>query len=420
MRDGDSYQSTTHVVMNLEGYLDELRQAGALDSHGRFTLDQARALEKLRRYQVDNPEWYSLALVSSAVAAQASRIDLECSYGRFFMRHDGRSFSFEELATLFSSLVLGGTDPRQAPSRELATGLNALGKLSPRSVRVISSDSKTLVTLSMDPQNLLVGQDPSGGFESYSESGYSTTVEVLGVRRSFWSRIMSWAQGALPEVKALRQRCRFAPVPVFLGEELLNPDHSLASVTGVLTTGDAGRLPVRFGQPLLQLERQAPGPFEGFVALVPETPSSITLVVRGISFEVGHLDLPEQGLRAVIQCSELAKDLSQTRLIEGESYEEVLRWTREAVEEILLGLVEVVEQVPGGRRLAAADLMDSFARAYLKTWKGELASKILVGVRALRKDSKNSEQLRAWADSYDALGLKEESSYYRQRSRSYL
>lgn len=406
--------------MNLESYLDELRQAGALDSHGRFTLDQARALEKLRRYQVENPEWYSLALVSSAVAADASRIDLECNYGRFFMRHDGRSFSFEELATLFSSLVLGGTDSRHAPSRELATGLNALGKLSPRSVRVVSSDSKTLVTLTMDPKNLLVGQDPSGGFESYSESGFSTTVEVIGVRRSFWSRLMSLVQGALPEVKALRQRCCFAPVPVFFGEELLNPTSTLPSVTAVVTTLDAGRLPLRHDQPLLQLQREAPGAFQGFVALVPEQPSSITLVVRGVSFEVGSLDFPTSGLRAMFQCSELAKDLSQTRLVEGESYEQVLTWIREAVERLLLELVEVVGQVPGERRLAAAELMDSFAKAYLKTWKGELATKILTGVRALREISRDSNQLRQWADSYEALGLKEESSHYRQRSIAYL
>jgi len=387
---------------NLHTYLDELRTEGSLDSHGSFTLDQARALEKLRRYQIDQPEAYALAMVASAVAAGASRIDLECDSQRFFLSHNGRPFGRDELATLFSSLVVGGSDRRGAPARELATGLNAISHWKPRQIKVISSDVDHLVHLAMDSKQLQVREDPAGGFESYGKVASRTTIEITGLRRPLLSRLGSLASGSLSDVKLLRQRCRLAPIPIFLGQELLNPVHSGAEGLAVARTSGADRLPLSFVQ-----GREVTAPdWEAVVALVPDAASQIVIVLHGVGFEQRPQDFPP-GVVAYFSCEHLRKDLGQRQLVRDESLEQLLKWTREQAEELVL---ELAQSGRGGTQ--AADLLDGFALHYVKSWRGELAQQILPAVRRLRAGIREPELRLVWALRYREVGLQDEAAHY--------
>ena len=391
---------------DLHTYLDELRTQGSLDSHGSFTLDQARALEKLRRYQIDQPEAYALALVASAVAAGATRMDLECDSQRFYLSHNGRPFSRDELATLFSSLVVGGSDRRGAPARELATALNAISHWKPRGVKVISSDVDHLVHLAMDSKQLQVREDPAGGFESYAQVVSRTSVEIVGLRRPLLSRLGSLASGALPEVKLLRQRCRLSPVPIYLGGELLNPAQPAEKPLALALTAGARRLPLRFPDWVLVRSEEVCPDWEAALALVPGAASQVVVVLQGVSFELGGAELPA-GVMAWIHCDHLRKDLSQRQLVRDDSYEQLLTWVRETVQRLVLELARTSGLLP-----EAADLLDGFALHYVQSWRGELAQQILPAVRRLRAAIREPELRQLWAARYREVGLQEEAAHY--------
>lgn len=328
----------------LEAYLEELRQAGSLDSQGFFTLEQARALEKLRRYQLGNPETYALALVSSATAAGASRIDIEASTHRFFLRHNGRALSFEELATLFSSLLMSAQRADQAPSQELATALHSIGRLAPRRTTVVSSSPHQLSTLIMDAQTLQVSQARESGFEGHQDCD-STTVEVVGLGRSLKSRMLSLARGSLPEVRHLRQRCQLAPMPIFLGGELLNPKHSPGQVIALLKTPGADCLPLQWPTAAVTLEQPGPKTSEALLSMAPEIPSTFQLVVRGVAFPSNALQLPP-GVQAYVCAPHLLKDLSQSQLVENEDYGEVVSWVRQSLKALAKACLRQPGQAP--------------------------------------------------------------------------
>ncbi len=391
---------------NLHTYLDELRTEGSLDSHGSFTLDQARALEKLRRYQIDQPEAYALAMVASAVAAGASRIDLECDAQRFFLSHNGRPFSRDELATLFSSLVVGGSDRRGAPARELATGLNAISHWKPRHIKVISSDVDHLVHLAMDSKQLQVREDPSGGFESYEKVASRTSVEIVGLRRPLLSRLGSLASGALPDVKLLRRRCRLAPIPIYLSGELLNPIQPVDKPLALARTPGPQRLPLRYSEWTPVGTEVAGQDWEAVVALVPDAATQVLVVLQGVSFELGGVELPA-GVQAYVSCEHLRKDLGQRQLVRDESYDQLLNWLRETARLLVLELARTSGLPP-----EAADLLDGFALHYVHTWQGELAQQILPAVRRLRGPIREPELRLAWAARYREVGLQEEAAHY--------
>lgn len=395
---------------DLHTYLDELRTEGWLDSHGSFTLDQARAVEKLRRYQIDQPEAYVLALVASAVAAGAGRMDIECDSKRFFLSHNGRPFSRDELATLFSSLVVGGSDRRGAPARELATALNALSHWKPGSVKVISSDVDHLVHLTMDCRQLQVRQEESGGFESYEPVASRTSVEISGLRRPLLSRLGALAGGTQPEVKLLRQRCQLAPIPIYLGQELLNPARAAEKPLALARTPGAGRLPLRFPEPLLAQQAEGCADWEACLALVADAASQVTVVLQGVCFDLGGLDLPA-GVLAYVSCEHLRKDLGQRQLVRDESFEQLLSWVRQRAESLALELAQVGEVAPEFR-VQTADLLDGFALHYVQHWRGELAQKILPAVRRWRRGVRDPELRQGWATRYREVGLQEEATHY--------
>lgn len=104
--------------------LGQYREAGSVDSEGRFTLDPRRARELLREFQLAQPEHYILHLLSYAVAAGAEHIEVGVGDQSVSLTHDGQLPTMAELESPFSAL-LSNDHQRQAP-REFAIALNSL------------------------------------------------------------------------------------------------------------------------------------------------------------------------------------------------------------------------------------------------------------------------------------------------------
>ncbi|MBI5595248.1 MAG: hypothetical protein HY928_04075 [Elusimicrobia bacterium] len=104
---------------------------------GSFRVDAAKMLDKLRSYQLSDPQDFILAWLRCAAASGAEVIELTRSWNAVELRFDGRPFSAAELSQPYQVLVDGeGADARRG--RHFAYGLLALYRLAPTRVCVTS------------------------------------------------------------------------------------------------------------------------------------------------------------------------------------------------------------------------------------------------------------------------------------------
>ncbi len=95
----------------LDDVLQELRDRGALDSRGEFTLDWRHALERLRGFQLPDRCFYVLKWIQSAVAARATRCQVRASARALSLTHNGSPFQPDQLQNFFSCLLEGSSLP---------------------------------------------------------------------------------------------------------------------------------------------------------------------------------------------------------------------------------------------------------------------------------------------------------------------
>lgn len=113
----------------LETYLQKQHAAGRMASHGEFTVALEKARQKLRQFQLGNPNFYLLKVFQAAVASGCARVNLELKHNRvslWFCVEDA-PFSFPELLEGLSCVL--GLAP--SPLRDLAVGLNASRETNP-------------------------------------------------------------------------------------------------------------------------------------------------------------------------------------------------------------------------------------------------------------------------------------------------
>lgn len=104
---------------------------------GSFRVDAAKMLDKLRGFQLADPQDFIVAWLRCAAASGATRILLTKNAAGVTLRFDGRAFSPAELSQPYQVLVDGeGENARRG--RHFAYGLLALYRLTPESVRVVS------------------------------------------------------------------------------------------------------------------------------------------------------------------------------------------------------------------------------------------------------------------------------------------
>jgi hypothetical protein len=190
--------------------------AGVRVSGGRLRVDAARAIDKLRSYQLADPTGWVLEVVRAGVGLSAIAISVEGSAADVFVAIACTPPFDESLPKLFEELVDPSPDPTARPLRLLAIGLNAalggdtrfadvylIDEQGSRRVRftpeVFATEGKDahdvapgLRSLSVEPSELpSFGPRPSRGV-------------VVHVRRKVALAVLSrWATGELPRELAL-------------------------------------------------------------------------------------------------------------------------------------------------------------------------------------------------------------------------
>ncbi len=189
---------------------------------GRLRVDAARAVTKLREYQLPDPIAWAHEVVRAAVLLGAREVFVEADADDVWLGWSGRTLSEAELVGLFDDLVSGGKERRA--QRLLATGVNTALALRPRFVDVWSLGERP-ARVRYAPHLLLVSE------EGHAEGLRGLTVEhpprpeglaaiveggLVHVRRRLEGGVVLRFLTARtpPELEALVAACRDLRIPL--------------------------------------------------------------------------------------------------------------------------------------------------------------------------------------------------------------
>lgn len=362
--------------MSIDDYLKSAEGVGHFDSAGTFTLDQNHALQKLRRYQIAQPAEFSLALVASAIASGAEWIDIRSSPSSFHLEHDGAPIPHHQLVSLFSSLLMSNSEGDLAAVQELAYGLNALLWLGPSRVHVTCRDEQQLSTLELGSRQLVVRKGEP--LETYGKVARRTVIAIEGLWRGV-PQIARRGMGKRPEIDCLRERCAHSEVSLLVDGQPLVHNAETARALCVATLGQPRSSPASWPAPLLRKT----GPGDAVLAICPESPGRLTVVLHGVEFPVVEAELP--GVQAVVFTSELRKDLSGSAIVQDAAY-------RRCLDELLAAHRQLVDllgthwnRLPASDRKMAAMVLEKEGQRARERWEVERAGELLQAARAVRR-----------------------------------
>ncbi len=279
-----------------------------VDSEGHFTLNPARAREMLEQFQLPEPAYHALHLVSFLIGAGATSISVERQAGGLLFSAPGAQIPPEAMSEPFSALLKSKEEPYLG---ELALGLSAvLGQ-------------KVTVELSWGGTTAIYRPD---AIELVEGSSLEMTIKV--------------GRGGERELELIAQHFACSPIPIRLAGE---------SVTAASSWGEA----------TLQLILENPSYPLGPMTVAPihirkSTKARFSAVVRvgreASGVRVLHLgrlyttELPWScGLEgwqveAFLNTDRLQKDLTQQSLLENQTLKNIFATLQQQLESALANL----------------------------------------------------------------------------------
>lgn len=271
--------------------MPEELMSGPVVAEGEFTLDRARAQEKMRRYSLPNPHAYVLELVKAAVLQGAGAIEFTLDTDDMRLRFDGPPFAREELEAAELAALTG-----TGAVAHLGMGLAAAMALEPRFVRCESGGVR-LELRPGRPDRLEAA--PGGGGTTLHVRDRARPGQIL----EFFRSLAGWTT----EGEILRSACRFCPVPVRLNGRLITEDWRQFPEMGRVSLGDVG--------------------VGGFTA---GQRSELLIVKDGVLMESVPLDLGPLPFKALVHGQGLAENVSHNGLVRDAAFETVLAQVRDA------------------------------------------------------------------------------------------
>jgi hypothetical protein len=286
--------------------ISELAGEGVEESVGEFTLDRAKAREKMRQFQLADPYRYVLELVQAAVLKGATRIRFDIDADDMIMQFDGSRFTMKDFDHIYASLFSGHRKREVKARRELALGLNAAMALNPRRVTVVSGDGESGVELELRP-------DQPDRFQKAEKPVKGTVIHVKArFRPGLVVNFFKDRAGTLPEEQTLRRYCSMSQVPIDLEGNVISRGFQLKDAQGVVTLA---------------------GPeLSGLVGFSPEQrfTSAVTWIKNGVRIATHEFKTRPAGLTAVVEAEALRKDVSQADIVQDDAYKKAMDQVRKA------------------------------------------------------------------------------------------
>ena len=293
-------------MATLDNLIDELRSDGAVESEGHFTLDREQARAKMQKFQLADARRYVLELVQAAVLRDASALTFEIDADDMRLRFDGQPFTEAEIDDLYGSLFGEGQGRAIEGVRQLALALNAALGMNPKFIHLRSGK----VELRMRP-----GQPDA--IEVHDEAIEGTQIHVKQrLRPRLFVDFFLNLTGQLGEEQYLRQRCRYAQVPITLDGKPIS----------------FGLEPIQ-GEPETAWLPYAGREYRGFMYLDLRPQDDFTtlhLVKSGVWIDSRTLAGSGTHIVAVIESDALRKDVSQAKIVSNEALGRLIECTRRA------------------------------------------------------------------------------------------
>lgn len=295
--------------------LAELLKGGRYESSGTFSLDLARAAEKLGRYQSAEPLFFLLKFVQAAVAGGATCLRIErLRAGVRILADEVRPFPLAEVTSF---------ELDERPQSYVGLGVGAA---------VAAGASRVVCEVGAQQ---LVADRAGSRVGTCGRTSFCVTVEGLGVRL---------------ERARLQQRLAYAPLPVWFDGQLLNflsapvATRRLTTLAdrrhGVACAGPWERKSQRFQEELPAPAshgfnlRSCTGVFRREDVYVPiceavlelrdpKQASRVVLVKHGVALDsTASLRVP--GAHCVVSAEGLSLDLSTLRVVEDARFDKLL------------------------------------------------------------------------------------------------
>ncbi|MCA9795872.1 MAG: hypothetical protein KC910_28890 [Candidatus Eremiobacteraeota bacterium] len=329
---------------SLDQLLEGLRTVGQTESTGAFTIDFARAREKLARFQLGEPELFVLKFVQAAVlAAQHLSITSRKDQLRFLF-HGWDGVGLEGVGQRFCS-ILDNTFHDACGC--LTIGLNAALALKPRSLTASRFEKGERrgewVSLGDDWELQVAERDARAGLEACLVVSID---EPAGLDLERFER-------------ALLTRCAYAPIDILLNGESLGekagPPPSLGRHRGIY---------FRDNRILSEFRLQTEDP----AFTVPATPATalvanwvpgerhswllfgvdfdpmacLFLVKSGVVVDSQRVELDTPGLLAVVEADDLETDLTGLQIRQDQDYQSLVGWLDQITLQPLEQTIEAV------------------------------------------------------------------------------
>lgn len=198
---------------------------------GRIRVDAARAVAKLRDYQLADAHHWVLEVVRAAVAIGATRIFADSDADDVWVGWQGQAPPGNALARVLDELISPTPSKERAYLRLLATGVNTALGVSPRFVDLYSSDGETCERVRYTPGLL---EAPAAPGETSALAHLEPTTARPPPKLSgpgFLLHLKRWPgwdtfkrfvdEREAPELRVLRHRCEDVPVPLEVGRSVL-------------------------------------------------------------------------------------------------------------------------------------------------------------------------------------------------------
>lgn len=308
--------------------LGQFRAAGSVDSEGRFTLDPRRARELLREFQLAQPEYYILHLVSYAVAAGAQLIEVGVGDQSVSLTHDGELPTLGELESPFSALL--SNDHQRHAQREFAIALNSLLANPDNDLRLTcpGAEGGWLAFYSAKEQRVEPLTKPTRGLR----------IEIF--------RSLQRSQRAQAEVDLLREHFKYCPAEVRVNGRAITESLSPGSCTAWL------ELTAEPASPATRLRvAAAPADYHERQEHALRCSALISVGGEGSALQILHLgrlyQLPlgwefeglELSIGITVATDRVKKDLSGGRLVEDQVLANLRRYLQQQTAGLLTRMV---------------------------------------------------------------------------------
>ena len=276
---------------------------------GQFTIDRARAREKLTRYQLANPYAYVLELVQAAILRGAEQIHFSFDSDDMYMRFEGYPFSDEDLTNLEMAVLEKADTPQARSRRQLAAGLLAAEALNPKLVIVDSQGGSRLEMVAGKGETLGPSRKTSPGTVIQLRERWHPKLLL-----KFWRNLRGRGQ----EQTLLKKHCSAARQDIFVNKKLVSKNPHGSSQAE------------RFGEVEICEEK-----VQGWGGIIVGEPGQVEILCDGVLIET----VPLSGFipfRAVVSGIGLEKDLSGAAIQRNEAYQNMMTVISEARKSSLL------------------------------------------------------------------------------------